>query len=1157
MNKHCIKRREPLNNYKHYLKIMRITFFFLFFCILFSSAANSFSQEFTFNLKSASIREICKQIEKESEYVFVFSDNSEKMMDQKVNIDANAKNVTEILDAVLSNTGLTYEILDKQIVIYESGKIISAIVSEHKIPVTNIQQPPKKQITGRVVDAQGEAIIGANIVEVGTTNGTVTDVDGYFSLSVEPDATIHISYIGYLEQNINTAGRTNFNITLLEDTQALEELVVIGYGTQRKRDVTGSISAVSSKDLSIQSVINVQNLLQGRMSGVSVSTSGVAGEAPSIRIRGIGTIGNNNPLYVIDGFPTKSEIAAQINPSSIESVQVLKDASSASIYGSQAANGVILITTKQGKSGKTELDVKVNTGVQVPTNLPKMLNSQQYGEVLWNAMRNAGITPSHPQYGNGEYPVIPDYVLPAGAFEGEVDLSKYNTAENQFMRANKVGTDWAKEVYRTAPTANIDISARGGSESSKYFLNANYYTQDAIIKWAGYDRLSLRNNAQFSPMKFLTLGTNMSVTYSKYKGATSDQNAVRNPPLLPVKDVMGNWAGTKANGLGDSVNPVASIYNQKDNYNENLNFLGNLFMEINFLESFQFKTTAGANIVNRDGKSFNPVTFWNKGDKNQLVNSLGVSKSRTRELVWNNTLTYSNKILDNHNINILIGTEALEYKDEYLSASRSQFMVEDVNYRYLDAGELNKDNSENGGEYSLFSLFGRITYQYQDKYYLNTILRRDGSSRFGKNNRYGYFPGISAAWRMSEESFMADQNIVDDLKIRVSYGKTGNQDIGNYSFTSLYGTNISTSSYPITGDVNTVIQGISEETIGNPNIKWETTTQKNIGIDAFFLNNALNITFDYYNKYTTDILQRVTYPATAGVAIAPYENIGEMKNKGLELGINYSNMMASQDFSYDVGLIISGYRNNVEKLAANQFISGTYTRTEVGHPISSFYGYVIDGIFQTQEEVENHADQTGKAIGRWKYKDVDGNGIINDRDRTYIGNPHPKFEYSLNTRLYYKNFDFSLFIQGTYGNDICFASKGGKNGLDFWSDYFNKSTRILDTWTDNNKDAKLPEINVLNPNDEAGKVSTYLIEDGSYLRFKFLELGYTLPSKLLSKGAVESCRVYVNAENFWTITNYNNIDPEVKNSNDISIGVDYAESMPLSRVFSIGLSVSF
>lgn len=1019
-----------------------------------------------------------------------------------------------------------------------------------------VDQQNKKRITGTVVDVNNDPIIGVYVMELGTDNGAVTDVDGNYSISVASTAVLRFSYVGYEAQQFSVENKSTINVVLQEDMQILEDIVVVGYGTQRKRDVVGSISSVSSKDLQIQSASNIQNLLQGRLSGVSVSSSGVAGDAPSIRVRGIGTMSNNSPLYVIDGFPTKSEVASQINPSSIESVQVLKDAFSASIYGAQAANGVILITTKEGKSGKTDLDIKINTGVQLVANLPEMLNTQQYGEVLWNAMKNAGLKPSHAQYGSGETPVIPDYILPAGAMEGEVDLSEYNTAGNQFMRANKVGTDWADEIYRAAQTLNVDLSARGGSEHSKYFLNANYYSQDALIKWAGYDRISLRGNSQFTTLKNVTLGANMGLTYSKYKGATSDEKAVFQTPIIPVYDVMGNWAGTKANGLGDWPNPVARIYNQRENYNEKLNLLSNLFLEVKFLNSFQFKSIVGANITNTDTKSFSPLTFWDKGDKNTLVNSLGMGKGKSMELVWNNTLTFTKTFKENHNVNALLGTEALGNRYEYLSGSRSNFSVEDPDYLYLNAGESNKDNSGYANEYSIFSIFGRVNYQYQDKYYLSAILRRDGSSRFGKENQYGNFPGVSAAWRLSEESFLSNQRVLSDLKIRASYGKTGNQDIGDYAFASLYGTNIKTSSYPIAGDVNNVTQGISKETIGNTSIKWETTTQTNFGLDASFLNNKLNFAFDYYLKNTTDILQRVAYPSTGGVATAPYVNVGEMRNNGFEVSANFRDL-SNPDFTYDVGLIISAYRNEVRKLASNQFISESYTRTEVGHPISSFYGYVIDGIFQDQTQVDNHADQTDKAIGRWIFRDVNKDGVVDDKDRTYIGNPHPDFEYSLNTRLSYKNFDLTLYLQGTYGNDICFASKGGKDGIDFWSDYFNKSTRILNTWTPENRGAELPEINILNPNDEANKVSSYLIEDGSYLRLKFLELGYTLPTNLLSKASIKHCRVYVNAENLLTFTKYNNIDPEVKNGNDLSIGVDWVQNMPLARVFSVGFNLSF
>ncbi|MCC8198822.1 MAG: TonB-dependent receptor [Tannerellaceae bacterium] len=889
-----------------------------------------------------SIEELIDAIEEQTSYLFLYNEKDINLK-QQIHLKGKNKPVTDVLKEAFSETDIHYSFSENYISLRTGASMLPG------------PQQNRRQISGVVLDEEGFPVIGANIVEKGTTTGIITDIDGNFTLSVSDNAILIISFIGYEKQEVSVRNQTTLQIILKEDALTLEDVVVIGYGTQRKRDVAGSISSVSSKDLAIQSASNIQNLLQGRLSGVSVSPSGVPGEAPSIRVWGIGTMSNNQPLYVIDGFPTKSELASQINPSTIESVQVLKDASSASIYGAQAANGVILITTKQGKAGKAELDIKVNAGVQTASNLPKMLNSQQYGEVLWSAMKNAGLTPSHSQYGSGEYPVIPDYILPAGTF-GEIDLSNYNQAENQYMRANKKGTNWTKEVYRPAQTTNIDLSARGGSTDSKYFMNANYFSQDAVIKWAGYDRFSMRGNSSFTILKNVVVGSNLSASYSKYKGGTSDMEAAFQAPLLPVYDVMGNWAGTKANGLGDSVNPVASLYNQKDNYRENLNILGNLFLEINFLNAFQFKTIAGANIENGSNKAFSPTTYWNKGDKNTLVNSLSLERGKVMELVWNNTLTYSTKFMNHHSIQALVGTEALTHKRETLKASRNNFLVEEVDYRYLDAGEASKDNAENGYEYALFSLFTRINYQYQDKYYISAILRRDGSSRFGQNNRYGYFPGVNAAWRISEEAFMSGQGMVSDLKLRASYGITGNQEIGNYAFTSMYYTNISTSSYPIAGDPNSVTQGISKETIGNSDIKWEKTTQANIGLDVGFLNNNLTFELDLYYKYTSDILQQVTYPATGGVASSPYENIGEMRNNGFEFNANYRKT-TSKDFSFETGVILSGYRNKVKKLASDQFIaSGDYNRTEVGRPISSFYGYIIDGIFQTQEEVDNHAD---------------------------------------------------------------------------------------------------------------------------------------------------------------------------------------------------------
>ena len=1013
-------------------------------------------------------------------------------------------------------------------------------------------------VSGVITDGT-EPLPGVSVSIKGSAVGTISDAIGRYTINApNSEAVIVFSFVGFTTQEIIVGSQRIIDVMLSEDAQYIDEVVVIGYGTQRRRDVAGSISSISSRDLDIQSATNVQNLLQGRLSGVSVATSGVPGQAPVIRIRGIGTLGTNTPLYVIDGMPTKSDVAANINPATIESIQVLKDASSASIYGAQAANGVILITTKQGRPGKAELEVRLNVGVQTPTNLPEMLNSKQWGEVLWQARANAGQPTQHIQYGSGPTPVIPDYILPTGASAGEVNLGNYDIAGNQFMRANKEGTNWFEEVFRPAKTMNVDISARGGNEDSRYFINANYLSQDALTRWANYDRIALRGNSQFSITSFLNLGTNLSVSYSKYKGGTAALEAAMLVPIIPVRDVEGNWAGTKAEGLGDAINPVAAIYGQKDNYSETLNILGNLFAEVNFLNHFQFRTSAGANLINLGSKSFSPTTYWNRGDKNTLVNSLSVSRGNRLEIVWTNTLTYSQRF-NNHGITFLAGSEMLTYQRGDMSASRSALLVEDLDYRFLTGGETNINNSESGEEYAIFSLFSRINYQFQDKYYLSAVIRRDGSSRFGENNRYGHFPGVSAAWRITEEDFMADQNLFNDIRFRASYGVTGNSEIGNYAFASTYNTNVQHSSYPIQGDPNSVTMGIFKEAMGNPDLKWETTTQTNLGVDFTVLRNRLAFSFDYYYKYTKDILQRLTYPATAGRANAPFENIGEIKNQGLEFSINYRNIAEQSDFTYDVGLILFGYRNEVTKLAANQFItSGDFNRTDVGRPIGSFYGFVIDGIFQNQQEVDDHVTQAGKGIGRWRYKNVnDDDEVINDNDRTYIGNPHPKFEYSLNSRLYYKNFDLTLYIQGTYGNDLCFASKRGQTSLDFWADNFGKSTRILDTWSETNRNAKLPQINSLNPNNEHSRVTTYLIEDGSYLRLKFLELGYTLQPSILSLVNVKHCRIYVNAENLLTLTRYNNIDPEVRSTNDMAKGVDTVQRVPLAKIYSVGFNFIF
>ena len=1128
---------------------MKLTFITLFLSTtgMFASV-NSQNTRVNIHVNNANTQIVLNEIEKQTDYLFVY-DTKEIDLNRKVSVEAQNKTVADVLSSVFTQTDISYAMEGNNIMLMRKN--------------TSVTQQSNRRITGVVKDAIGEPIIGANIVEKGTTNGIITDINGNFSLMVSENAILQISYIGYQTQEIPTKGQTNIQITMKDDAQALDDVVVIGYGTQRKKDVAGSISSISTKDLSIQSSGNIQNLLQGRLSGVSVTTSGVAGDAPAIRIRGVGTLNNNSPLYVIDGFPTKSEIASQINPSSIESVQVLKDASSASIYGSQAANGVILITTKQGKEGKPTVDVKVNVGVQLPTNLPEMLNSQQYGEVLWNAMRNAGLTPQHDQYGNGATPVIPDYILPAGAMEGHVDLSTYNTAENQFMRANKIGTNWADEVYRPAPTTNIDISAQGGGNGSKYFLSANYYKQEALVKWAGYDRFSLRANSQFKILSFATLGSNLSATYSKYKGSKSDHEAVRMAPLIPVYDVEGNWAGTKANGLGDSKNPVAQLYNQRENYNDNLNLLGNLYLDINFLKYFQFKTNVGVNVEDSGSKEFNPKTYWNKGDANTLVNSLKEARGRKSELVWNNTLTFTKKFRETHNLNVLLGTEAISSKIENLSAYRSNFIIEDPDYRYLDAGESNKDNTGNANEYALFSLFARVNYQYKDKYYLGAIIRRDGSSRFGANHRYGYFPGVNAAWRLTEENFMKGQDILSDLKIRASYGLTGNQDIDNYAFASMYYTNISTSSYPIAGDPNSVTQGISKESIGNPDLKWETTTQTNIGIDAGLFNNKLNLSFDFYHKYTTDILQRITYPSTGGVASAPFMNIGEMQNQGWEIGINYN--VRTGQVQHGFSLNLSDSYNKVLKFPGHEQITKVDELERIireGVPLNSYYGYKTYGYFQSYEEIEASAIPVGGKVqpGDVKFVDRNNDGVIDSKDRFILGNAFPRYTFGFTYNLSWKGLDFSMFWQGVGKRDMMLR---GELIEPFHENYsYNIFKHQLDFWTPTNTDATWPRLAA--PGSDSNKNnyktgSDMQILDGKYMRLKNLVIGYTLPKSWSKKVGMEKLRVYVSGENLLTFSNNSFIDPESTefDSKMSAGGANSGRSYPTSRYYGFGIDVEF
>lgn len=1031
-------------------------------------------------------------------------------------------------------------------------------------------------------------IPGANVRIKGTNKATTTDENGAFSISVKEGDVLVFTSVGYQAKELVISNQTSLHVTLNQDMNTLEEVVLTGYSTQAKKDITGAVAVVDVKELTKVQAPNVAQQLQGRAAGVTVTSNSTPGGEATVRVRGFSTINNNDPLYIIDGVPTKGGLNS-INPNNIESMQVLKDASSTSIYGSRASNGVIIITTKKGATGDSRITFDSRVGVQTGhVNLGLIKDPLQFGELLWTQRRNAGIltngNPSHQQYGNGPNPVVPDYILAGssyGLFEGDprVDPSLYSyDADNfyQIVRANKEGTDWHQEILRPAIVQEYNLGATGGSEKGRYALSLNYLNQEGVLKHTSFDRYSLRTNTEFNVKKIFRLGENLEVSYTQNKGyyynngtasTTNNQdgnpigNAYRIPSIIPVYDIMGNFAATRAAGLGPATNPVAQLYRTKDNQAKTLRAFGNVFAEVDIIEGLTGRTSVGFDYSNTNRVNY--VLMDREEAEIEANNSMTKANINDINLTWTNTLNYKKIFKEIHSINVLAGTEAIKGFGEDFSAIRTTYFSEDPDFMDLNSGTAGINNSGGRYEWALFSIFGRVNYSLKDKYLLEATIRRDGSSRFGSNNRYGTFPAFSGGWRISEESFMSNWKWLDNLLIRAGWGQTGNQEIGNYNGFNTYRSTLNESSYALDGSNNAVKPGFDTGAFGNPDAKWETTTQTNIGLDMTILKGMLGFNLDVYNRTTSDMLYQLALPATQGAATVPFVNVGEMNNKGIDFAVNFQH--GKNDFTYGVSANISAYKNEVVKLNNNESAillgpnirSYVWTRSTIGQPLYSFYGHVIDGIYQNEQEVADGPAYPGyAAVGKYKYKDLDGDNVITDNDRTFIGNPHPDFTYGLNVNLGYKNFDLSAFFQGVQGNDILNMVK---RWTDFNNQAGNRSLRMLnDSWTPENPDAVLP---ILDANDSRSQQpSSYFIENGSYFRLKNLTIGYTLPSNLLQRLGLQSARIYLQGQNLFTITDYSGIDPEITSvgstPESTTLGVDQG-NYPLAKTYQLGINVGF
>ena len=1012
-------------------------------------------------------------------------------------------------------------------------------------------------IQGTVLDDLGEGLPGAMVKEKDATpvNGTITNIDGQFSLKVKPGATLVISFMGFDTQELPAKDGMTVNMT--ESQSEMNELVVTGYQVQRKADLTGAVSVVNVDDLAKQNENNPIKAMQGRVPGMNISADGNPSGSATVRIRGIGTLNNNDPLYIIDGVPTKAGMH-ELNGNDIESIQVLKDAASASIYGSRAANGVVIITTKRGKEGKVRVDFDASVAVQTYAHKMKVLNAKEFGQVMWQGYVNDGLDPNMNGLGyhyDWSYDGMGNPVL------NGISMSKYLDAAGTTPASD---TDWFDQTTRTGIVQKYDVALSNGNEKGSSYFSLGYYKNKGIIKESDFSRLSARMNSDYKLLRIkerdiITVGEHFTVNRTNELQAPGGflENVLQFNPSLPVRTTSGEYAGP-VGGYPDRENPLARLDRNSDNRYTYWRMFGDAFVNINPFKNFNIKTTFGLDYAQKQQRIFTyPIT---EGTVANPINAVEGKQEHWTKWMWNAVATY-NFEKGKHRGDAMLGTELNREDDSWFSGKMYDFAILNPDYMWPNAGVGEAEAYGMGEGYSLVSFFGKFNYNYDDRYLASLTMRYDGSSRFGRNNRFGLFPSVSAGWRMSEEKFMKDISWLDNLKLRASWGQTGNQEISNIARYTLFESNYGEAgfggqsygtSYDITGSNGgqTLPSGFKRNQLGNDDLKWETTTQTNLGLDFGFFRNALYGSFEWYLKKTKDILVYMPGIAVMGEGSSQWINAGEMENKGVELTVGYRG--EAGDFHYDFTGNIGTYRNKITKipetLAANGTFGGNGVESVVGHPMGAQVGYVYDGIFKSQEEIDNHASQNGAGLGRIRWKDLNNDGVINEKDQKWIYSPVPDFTWGLNIYLQYKNWDLSMFWQGVQGVDVI---SDLKKETDLWSGLnisnLNKGHRLLDAWSPLNQGSNIPAISVMDNNNEK-RVSSYFVENGSFAKLRTIQVGYNFPTTLCEKIHMSRLRMYLSAQNLFTIKSksFTGVDPENAN---------FGYPIPLNVTF--GINVSF
>lgn len=1094
---------------------MRISTFLLMVCVFCSYAGNAHSQnaKVSIHMNNVKLDKILNEIENQTDYLFIY--NNQVDINKITSVKVKNEAVAQVLDRILSGTGINYELEGTHIIL-----TTEAIKDLHA-------QQQAKTVTGTVTDVSGEPIIGANIRIKGTTTGTITDIDGNFSIEAKPQSVIEVSYIGYLTQETVINNQKSIRFLLKEDTKTLDEVVVIGYGVQKKADLTGSVANINTEKLNTQSNANIGQALQGKIAGVDiVSQGGAPGSGTRIMVRGIGTLNNASPLYIVDGMYMNS--IDHINPNDIASIDVLKDASSAAIYGSRAANGVIIVTTKEGSNteGKPIIDLSVNLGISTASKFLDMLDAKGWAEVTTIARQAIG----------------------KPALDMATDL------------ANKPDNDWQDIMFRPALMQNYNLSVKGGGKYSTYYTGLGYFNQDGIVKGTNYQRYNIQSKNDYKRGIF-SAGTNLIISFSHDKPLHQELRGGMIGTILQSVPTLEKYDDTREGGYGGTYGDVVNIPhplaiiddNIMDRYNENVKIFANLYAQIELFKGLKYKLNLTPDFSFERYKNY--LNKYDFGLATNSITQLTERQRRRRNILVENLLTFD-RTFGEHKISALAG---YTYQDSRFRHIQAYGEGLPQGLEEIDAATTNRSNEGNSWRSVLTSILGRVFYSYQNKYLFTATIRRDGSSKFGKNNRYGYFPSFSLGWNVAEEKFMENVHWLDQLKLRGGYGVLGNQEIDNYQYSSTITTGIN---YP---DGNGgLLQGAFPKNFANPDIKWEETAMTNVGIDFMAFNNRLSLTADYYVKNTKDILLTVPIPISSGGANDPIRNAGKIRNNGFEFNLGWMDQ-PNPDISYGINLIGSFNKNKVIAMGSesgsikggstNQNI--TTSETKAGYPIGGYWLISTAGYFNSQEEVDAYA-KDGKKIqpaaepGDIKFVDANNDGVINDDDRVFQGSPFPDFTFALNGNMRYKNFDLSIGLQGVLGNKIYNATRQTLEDVTKGSNFL---ASCLDYWTPENKNASHPRLTWDDPNRNTRAESDRYLENNSYLRLRSVQLGYTFPQTWF-KGAIQHARVYINAENLFTITSYSGYSPDVNADNANYRGFDNF-IYPTNRTFMLGLNVTF